>query len=61
MKKLASTLLVTATLVGTVGAACAQCGGGYYGVVITTMAGTTGEDMVMAEPSSDTTDSAGNN
>ena len=31
MKKLASTLLVTATLVGTVGAACAQYGGGYYG------------------------------
>ncbi|MFY9878458.1 MAG: hypothetical protein WAK39_03505, partial [Pseudolabrys sp.] len=31
------------------------------GVVITKMAGTTGEDMVMAEPSSDTTDSAGNN
>jgi hypothetical protein len=67
MKKLASTLLVTATLVGTVGAACAQYGGGYYGpgpyygVVITTMAGTTGENMVMAEPSSDTTDSAGNN
>jgi hypothetical protein len=31
MKKLASTLLVTATLVGTVGAACAQYGSGYYG------------------------------
>ena len=31
MKKLASTLLVTATLVGDGSAACAQYGGGYYG------------------------------